>query len=48
MDAYNNQEKTYYKTTCTKCSQETEVPFKPIEGRDVFCKTCYQSVRSQY
>ncbi len=47
MDEYNNQEKTYYKVNCTKCGEETEVPFKPIEGRTILCKTCYRKKRSQ-
>ncbi len=31
-----------HKTTCSSCKQECEVPFKPTEGRAVFCKDCYQ------
>lgn len=31
-----------HKVTCSDCGQETEVPFKPTEGRPVFCKNCYQ------
>ena len=30
-----------HKVTCSECGAETEVPFKPAEGRPVFCKTCY-------
>lgn len=30
-----------HKATCTGCKSECEVPFKPTEGRDVFCKDCY-------
>ncbi|MBI1970166.1 DNA-directed RNA polymerase, partial [Candidatus Woesearchaeota archaeon] len=26
--------------------QECEVPFKPKEGRPVYCKACYQSKKS--
>ena len=39
---YMNQEKTYYKTKCTDCGKETEVPFKPMEGRPVFCRDCFR------
>lgn len=39
---YMNQEKTYYKTKCTDCGAETEVPFKPLEGRPVFCRDCFR------
>jgi len=30
-----------HKATCAECGKECEVPFKPIEGRDVFCKECF-------
>ncbi|MEM4267165.1 MAG: CxxC-x17-CxxC domain-containing protein [Candidatus Nanoarchaeia archaeon] len=30
-----------HKTVCSDCGAETEVPFKPIEGRAVYCKECY-------
>jgi CxxC-x17-CxxC domain-containing protein len=28
--------------TCSDCGAETKVPFKPIEGRPVYCRDCYQ------
>ncbi|MBI2545893.1 DNA-directed RNA polymerase [Candidatus Woesearchaeota archaeon] len=31
-----------HKTTCSECKKECEVPFKPAEGRAVFCRDCYQ------
>ena len=30
-----------HKATCSDCKQECEVPFKPIEGKPVYCKDCY-------
>ena len=30
-----------HKATCADCKKECEVPFKPIEGRPVYCKECY-------
>lgn len=36
-----------HKTTCSKCGKECEVPFKPIEGRDVYCKDCYISMKNE-
>ncbi|MFH1774163.1 MAG: CxxC-x17-CxxC domain-containing protein [Methanobacteriota archaeon] len=35
-------ERKMYKATCADCGQETEVPFKPSEGRPVYCRECYQ------
>lgn len=31
-----------YDVVCSKCGVTTQVPFKPIEGRDVFCRDCYK------
>lgn len=31
-----------FKATCSDCGQETEVPFKPMEGRPVYCRDCYR------
>jgi len=30
-----------HKATCSECGKDCEVPFKPIEGKPVFCKDCY-------
>jgi CxxC-x17-CxxC domain-containing protein len=30
-------------TTCSQCGRETTVPFKPTQGRPVFCRECFQS-----
>jgi CxxC-x17-CxxC domain-containing protein len=32
-------------TTCSACGKETTVPFKPTQGRPVYCKECFQSRR---
>ena len=34
-----------HKAVCADCGQETEVPFKPQEGRPVYCRECYQKHR---
>ncbi len=47
-DEYTNQEKTYYKVKCSKCGEDAEVPFKPAEGRPIYCKDCYRKQRSRY
>ncbi|MBS3167962.1 DNA-directed RNA polymerase [Candidatus Woesearchaeota archaeon] len=36
-----------HKATCSACGQECEVPFKPTEGREVFCKECYRSKKEE-
>ncbi len=30
-----------HKATCSDCGQECEVPFKPIEGKPVYCRDCF-------
>ncbi|MBM3777357.1 MAG: zinc-binding protein [Acidimicrobiia bacterium] len=29
-------------TTCSACGKETTVPFRPTQGRPVFCRDCFQ------
>jgi CxxC-x17-CxxC domain-containing protein len=31
--------------TCAGCGAKTTVPFKPTEGRPVYCRDCYRSRR---
>ncbi len=33
-------------TTCSQCGKETTVPFKPTQGRPVYCRECYQQRRA--
>jgi DNA-directed RNA polymerase len=33
------------KVTCSDCGVETEVPFKPTEGRPVYCRDCLPNHR---
>ena len=30
-----------HKATCSECGKECEVPFKPTEGKPVYCRDCY-------
>ena len=34
-----------HKAVCADCGKECEVPFKPKEGRPVYCRECYQKHR---
>ena len=34
------------RTTCSGCGKETTVPFKPTQGRPVFCRECFQQRKS--
>jgi len=35
------------RTTCSNCGKETTVPFKPTQGRPVFCRECFQGKKAQ-
>ena len=34
-----------HKAVCSECGQECEVPFKPTEGKPVYCKECFRNKR---
>jgi len=34
-----------HKATCSDCGKECEVPFKPTEGRPVYCQDCFKKHR---
>jgi CxxC-x17-CxxC domain-containing protein len=34
-----------HKAVCSECGKECEVPFKPTEGRPVFCRDCFAKKR---
>lgn len=34
------------RTTCSQCGKDTTVPFKPTQGRPVFCRECFQQRRA--
>ena len=31
-----------HKAVCSECKQECEVPFKPTEGKPVYCRDCFR------
>ena len=37
--------RTETRTECSACGIETTVPFKPTQGRPVFCRSCFQMKR---
>jgi len=38
-------ERKMHKAVCAECGKECEVPFKPQEGRPVYCQECYKKKR---
>jgi len=39
---FNGKPQEKHKAVCSACKKECEVPFKPTEGRDVFCQDCFK------
>ncbi len=38
-------ERQSFSVTCSECGAQTTVPFKPTEGRPVYCRDCFQAKR---
>jgi CxxC-x17-CxxC domain-containing protein len=34
-----------HKIVCSDCGKEAEVPFKPTDGRPVYCRDCFAKHR---
>jgi CxxC-x17-CxxC domain-containing protein len=37
-----SRERVETQATCSACGKETTVPFRPTQGRPIFCKECFQ------
>ncbi len=33
---------------CSNCGKATQVPFKPIEGKPVYCRDCYSKMPRKF
>ena len=42
----SSYQKVETRTVCSQCGKETTVPFKPTQGRPVFCRECFQTRRT--
>ena len=42
-----NRPREFHKATCAKCKKECEVPFKPTQGKPVYCRECFAEIRDQ-
>jgi len=43
--SFNDEPREMHKAVCSECKKECEVPFKPTEGKPVFCRECYAKRR---
>ena len=42
---FDGGQREMHKAICSDCKKECEVPFKPTEGRPIYCKECYPNHR---
>jgi CxxC-x17-CxxC domain-containing protein len=42
---YDSGPREMHKIKCSDCGAESEVPFKPTEGRPVYCRGCFDKHR---
>ena len=40
-DNFDRGPREMHKAKCSECGKDCEVPFKPAEGRPVYCRDCY-------
>lgn len=38
---FNQGPREMHKAICNDCKQDCQVPFKPKDGKPVYCKECY-------
>ncbi len=41
----SNNRKEMFSAVCVECKKETQVPFKPISTKPVYCGMCYYKIR---
>lgn len=41
----NSAPREMHKAKCAECGEECEVPFKPTEGKPVYCRDCFRKRR---
>jgi CxxC-x17-CxxC domain-containing protein len=42
VDPAAGHDRTETRATCSACGKETTVPFRPSQGRPVYCRDCFQ------
>ncbi len=40
----NRGNREMFKTTCSNCGKECEVPFRPTNGKPVYCSDCFEKM----
>jgi len=45
--SFNRYPREMHKAVCSECGKDCEVPFKPTEGKPVFCRECFAKRRKR-
>jgi CxxC-x17-CxxC domain-containing protein len=45
---YERAPREMFSATCSNCGREAQVPFRPTNGKPVYCSDCFKSQRSNY
>jgi CxxC-x17-CxxC domain-containing protein len=40
--SFGGPARTMFKAKCSECGKDCEVPFKPTQGRPIYCKECFK------
>ena len=40
-DVHHHHSRIETRATCSQCGKETTIPFKPTQGRPIFCRECF-------
>lgn len=43
-DFGRSEDRPMFKTTCSNCGNECEVPFRPTSGKPVYCSNCFEKM----
>ncbi|MGR6837080.1 zinc-ribbon domain containing protein [Syntrophomonas erecta] len=41
----NRAPREMFPAVCARCGADTQVPFRPVDGRPVYCQECFQAQR---
>jgi len=44
--SFSSQSREMHKAKCSECGENCEVPFKPAEGKPVYCRECYRKKKA--
>lgn len=46
-DSFRNKPREMTTVTCSTCGKETQVPFKPVLDKPVYCDDCFKDMKSK-